>query len=114
MTAPAEEVLSEGDEISVQDESGTDTTDGDFVMETSSSESSPVTGIQLSDPFRRVTPPDTPVAANSRVSHVAATKGLNVSLTGSERGNRHSKLMGLPSSPRLPQSPSPRPPDVLS
>ncbi|RDB20931.1 hypothetical protein Hypma_011957 [Hypsizygus marmoreus] len=101
----AEEAPSDGDDISVLEESGTETND-DFTME-SSSDSSPGPGSQQNDHAIRVTPPDTPIASKtSRASNVAATRGLNVSVTQSERGNRHSKMLGLPSSPRPPPSPS--------
>jgi len=103
-----EEAPSDGDDYSVHDGSGAETTDGDFTME-SSSESGPPA--PQSDHAIWVTPPDTPVPSKvSKASNVAATRGLNVSVTQSERGNRHSKMIGLPTSPRPPLSPS-RPTD---
>jgi len=113
-SAPSDDALSEGDDLSVHDESGTETTDGDFAVEASGSESTPMKSRHTftPSPSTFVTPPDTPIAPTiPRISHVAASKGLNVSVTGLERGNRHSKigLIGLPASPRPPQSP--RPPD---
>ncbi|KAF5383730.1 hypothetical protein D9615_003689 [Tricholomella constricta] len=111
----AQEAPSDGDDLSVQDESGTETTDGDFTLE-SSSECSPGSTSLQADGTIRLTPPDTPVASKakaSRASNLAATRGLNVSVTGSERGNRHSRMIGLPTSPRPSQTSSPsRPPDV--
>jgi RalA-binding protein 1 len=95
--APAEETQSDGDDYSL-DESGTETTEGDGTLE-SSGRSSPV-----DDDFDRhliVTSPDTPIASRSKASHAAATLGLNINL--SERGNRHSRIIGLPNSPRLHQ-----------
>ena len=88
----------------MHDESGTETTDGDIAVEASTPESTPMRHAFTPSTF--VTPPDTPTVP--RISHVAASKGLNVSVTGVERGNRHSKI-GLPASPRPPLSP--RPPD---
>ncbi|KAF9457196.1 hypothetical protein BDZ94DRAFT_1292511 [Collybia nuda] len=102
----ADETPSDGDDISIHDESGAETTDGDFTVE-SSSESNLGPGKQHNDHAIRVTPPDTPVALKmSKASNTAATRGLNVSITQSDRGNRHSRMMGLPTSPRPPHSPS--------
>ncbi|KAG5653325.1 hypothetical protein H0H81_001065 [Sphagnurus paluster] len=95
---------SDGDDLSVHDESGTETTDGDFTLE-SSSESGPGS-TQHADGIVRVTaPPETP--KSSRVTNLAATRGLNVTVTGSERGNRHSRMIGLPTSPRPTQTTMP-------
>ncbi|ESK85055.1 hypothetical protein Moror_15699 [Moniliophthora roreri MCA 2997] len=94
---PPDDNQSDTDDLSsVQEESGTE---GDATVESSSG----------SSPQSRLTPPDTPLASSmkaSRASHVAATRGLNISLTPSERGNRHSRIMGLPHSPRPPSSPA--------
>ena len=53
----------------------------------------------------RVTSPDeilsTPTAEGTRAPDLIASGGLKVSVTHSDRGNRHSKMMGLPPSPRL-------------
>ncbi|KAF8998601.1 hypothetical protein BDQ17DRAFT_1428425 [Cyathus striatus] len=106
LSTPAEETPSEGDDFSVHDESGTETTDGDIAVETSSS-ASPIAGPGHQEGAGAVVvTPATPVAKSSRASHVAASRGLNVTVTHSERGNRHSKMIGLPSSPRPPHSPS--------
>lgn len=103
--ASAEETQSDGDDFSMQEESGTETTDGDFTME-SSSESSPAHFSQPSEPPIRITPPDTPVASKmSRASNVAATRGLNVSVSPVDRSPHQSRMVGLPSSPRPTQSP---------
>jgi len=112
--APVEEPQSDGDEFSMQEESGTETTEGDFTME-SSSESSTAPVSHLSEPPIRLTPPDTPVASKmSRASNVAATRGLNVSVTApSDRGTHQSRMIGLPPSPRPSQSPV-RPLDMVS
>ncbi|KAK7056169.1 Rho GTPase activating protein [Paramarasmius palmivorus] len=98
LAAPPEDSQSDTDELSsVQEESGTE---GDLPPE-GSSESSP-TAAQ-----NHATPPDTPLAPTaSRASHVAAARGLNINLTPSDRGNRHSRIMGLPTSPRPPPSPA--------
>lgn len=99
LLAPAEEGQSEsGDDDSVQYESGTETTD-DATMESSSSV--------------RVSPPDTPLANKvaSKASSAAASKGLNIAVTHSDRGNRYSRMgVGLPSSPRPLGSPIPSSP----
>ncbi|KAG5645735.1 hypothetical protein DXG03_005431 [Asterophora parasitica] len=120
---PAKEAPSDGEELSVQDESGTETTDGDFTLESSSESGPGSASLQAEGTIQISSPPDTPTASSSasrskpgRVQNVAATRGLNVSVTGSERGNRHSKMIGLPMSPRpvqtstpnVPSSPNPR------
>ncbi|KAG7093858.1 hypothetical protein E1B28_007496 [Marasmius oreades] len=93
LNKPADEVQSDTDDLSsVQEESSNE----------SSSRSSP------SVAHSRLSPPDTPLAPakSTKASSVAATKGLNLSISTSERGNRHSRMMGLPHSPRPPHSPS--------
>ncbi|THU88684.1 RhoGAP-domain-containing protein [Dendrothele bispora CBS 962.96] len=93
LTTPAEEGQSDTDDFSsVQEESGTE---ADAATESSSNHG------QV-----RISPPDTPMANQSRASGLAASRGLNISITRSERGNRHSRMMGLPTSPRPPGSPS--------
>lgn len=42
----------------------------------------------------------TPMKTPSKASAAAANRGLNVTVTMSERGNRHSRMIGLPASPR--------------
>jgi len=104
LSAAAEEGQSDGDDFSVQDESGTDTTEGEATVE-SSDMSSPGTGTSSFDRHLQVTTPstpNTPSASKSKASHVAATRGLNIAISTSDRGNRHSRMMGLPSSPRPP------------
>ncbi|KAH6916200.1 signal transducer [Coprinopsis sp. MPI-PUGE-AT-0042] len=93
---PAEDVQSDVDEFSINEDSGTD---GDGTTESSSS--GPGSAGLLS-------PPDTPMAPRnpSKASSTAANRGLNVTVTNSDRGNRHSKLIGLPTSPRPSASPS--------
>lgn len=122
LLASADDPQSDADDYSVQDESGTETTgDGDMTAESASgSLSTPVRdGDQLQQQQQhtiRITPPDTPVASRtSKAAHTATSKGLNVnvSLSTPSRGvNRFSKVtgaggvVGLPSSPRPPHSPS--------
>jgi RalA-binding protein 1 len=109
--APVEEAQSDGDDFSVQEESGTETTD---TME--SSESSPAPVSQPNELPIRITPPDTPIASKvSRASNVAATRGLNVSVSESlaDRTPYQSRAIGLPSSPRPTPSPI-RSPDMVS
>ena len=89
--APVEDPQSDGDDFSM-DESGTETTEGDGTVE-SSGTSSPADG--ASDHHLS---PITPMAPKSKASHTAATRGLNINI--SERGNRHSRIIGLPTSPR--------------
>jgi RalA-binding protein 1 len=89
LTASVEEVQSDGDDYSV-DESGAETTEGECTVE-SSGRSSPGAQIIVSPS------PDTPVP-KTKASNTAATRGLNIDV--SERGNRHSRIVGLPSSPR--------------
>jgi len=97
--AASEDAQSDGDESSIQEESGTETTEGEATMESSSS--SPA-GIRITAPE---SPNNTPVTKPSRAQHMAATKGLNVAVATSERGNRHSRMIGLPVSPRPQHSP---------
>ena len=97
--APAEDTQSEGDDSSIRDESETETTDNEATVESSSS--SPI-GIRIDVSES----PDTAIPKSSKAQHAASSKGLNVIVSTSERGNRHSRLMGLPLSPRLQHSPS--------
>lgn len=113
--APAEETQSDGDDYSVLDESGTETTGDDFTVESSLESGTGSASVQQ-EHYPRPLTPDTPVSTRpTKAAHVAATRGLNVTVTGSDRGNRHSRLIpgGLPTSPRPPPSPSPsQPPDI--
>ncbi|KAF9054319.1 hypothetical protein BJ165DRAFT_1399570 [Panaeolus papilionaceus] len=109
LSTPAEEPHSDadGDDFSLQDESGTETTEGEVTVESASSSPAPGS-FQADQTAIRVTPPDTPTASKiSKASNTAASRGLNVTVTTSERGNRHSRLMGLPSSPRPNNTQSP-------
>lgn len=94
-TAAEDDQSEDGEDLSVHDESGTETTDNDVTVE-SSNGSSP--GPQWSPSS------DTPSShLRSRASNVAATRGLNIAV--SKESRRHSRMMGLPVSPRPPQSP---------
>ncbi|KAF5369209.1 hypothetical protein D9757_010037 [Collybiopsis confluens] len=96
---PSEETQSDTDEYSVHgDESGTDP---EVVNEALGE--NPGIGMQQA----HLSPPDTPLANNNnkagRASNLAAGRGLNIAV--SDRGNRYSRMMGLPTSPRPPPSP---------
>ncbi|KAJ3720873.1 hypothetical protein C8R42DRAFT_626917 [Lentinula raphanica] len=95
LTTPTEETQSDTDEYSIHEDSGTEP---EVTIE--SSPDSPIGSTQ-----HGLTPPDTPLAnsKNGRASNLAAGRGLNISV--SDRGNRHSRMMGLPTSPRPPPSP---------
>lgn len=85
-----EEVPSDAESIDY--ESGHESTNEDSATADSSTHSSPTT----------LDPPNTPKP--SKASHTAASRGLNIAV--SNRGNRHSRIMGLPVSPRVAHSPS--------
>jgi RalA-binding protein 1 len=94
--APMEESASDCDSI-LEEESGTETTDNDAIHESSGS-SAP----ESLERHIRVTG-RTQSHKPSKASQVAATRGLNLEL--SKRGNRHSRIVGLPISPRPGHSP---------
>jgi RalA-binding protein 1 len=100
--APMEESASDCDSI-LEEDSGTETTDNDAIHESSGS-SAP----ESLERHIRVTAPDTRTQSHrpSKASQVAATRGLNLEL--SKRGNRHSRIVGLPNSPRPGHSPGPQ------
>jgi len=104
LSTPAEETQSDYDDYSIQEESGPETTE-DVTVESYSSSSPTSGGLTHQDHELRVTPPEetpnTPTFKGVKISDVTASKGLKVAVTHSERGNRHSKMMGLPTSPRL-------------
>ncbi|KAL1747888.1 hypothetical protein HDZ31DRAFT_80047 [Schizophyllum fasciatum] len=113
LKAPPEDAPSDGDDFSSHDESGNEQTDGDG--ETIESSYSSSAAHSQADPALRLTPPDTPTAPRSKAASTAAVRGLNVSIQNSDRGHRHSRLMGaphggLPTSPRPPASPRQPPP----
>ncbi|RXW23955.1 hypothetical protein EST38_g1889 [Candolleomyces aberdarensis] len=73
--APAsDDTQSDGDDLSVQDESGTDTAEGEITIDSSSSSSPEQDQDSASI---TISPPDTPVASKmSKASGVAASKGI--------------------------------------
>ncbi len=74
--------------------------DGDITAESFAS------NINTPSSDHHMSPPETPTAPKiSKASHTAAARGLNVTITPSDRGNRHSRMMGLPPSPRPSHSP---------
>ncbi|KIY70813.1 RhoGAP-domain-containing protein [Cylindrobasidium torrendii FP15055 ss-10] len=83
----------------------TDGDDADVTVEVEQEEGS--------QPHFEVSPPDTPVqgrhghGSSSKASATAASRGLNVMVTQSDRGHRHSRMMGLPASPRPGGTPRP-------
>lgn len=96
-TATSNDEASDGEDMVQDGES--EMTDGDITMESSASNFD----ASLSDQAIRVSPPETPTAPKiSKASHTAATRGLNVAITPSDRGNRYSRMIGLPASPRSP------------
>ncbi|KAH7890731.1 hypothetical protein F5I97DRAFT_1974384 [Phlebopus sp. FC_14] len=115
--APVEDTPSEdGDSISIQYESGNETTENDATVESSQTRSSnnpsQYHSIQQATEFLSPARADVPALEHrSRASSVAASRGLNVAV--SRKANRQSRMMGLPASPRppveSPQSPVPSP-----
>ncbi|ETW78943.1 hypothetical protein HETIRDRAFT_155979 [Heterobasidion irregulare TC 32-1] len=95
LSAAEDDQSEDGEDLSVHDESGTETTDNDVTVESSNG----------SSPSPQWSPSsDTPSShLRSRASNVAATRGLNIAV--SKESRRHSRMMGLPVSPRPPQSP---------
>ncbi|KAG6819972.1 hypothetical protein H0H93_006875 [Arthromyces matolae] len=89
LKAPVPEAHSDNEEASTQEESGAETTDIELTVDSSSDSGHAAS--QILDEGIRVTPPDTPTASKiktSKASHIASTRGLNVNVTGAERGNR--------------------------
>ncbi|KAF9245269.1 hypothetical protein BU15DRAFT_85605 [Melanogaster broomeanus] len=95
----------DGDSVSVQDESGNDTTDPDATVESSQTRSSNPSqhhSSQQSTELLSPTPPDlSSPEFRSRAAHVAASRGLNIAVAA-KQSNRHSRMVGLPTSPRPP------------
>lgn len=76
--------------------------DGDITVESFASN----INTSSSDQVNHMSPPETPTAPKiSKASHTAAARGLNVTIAPSDRGNRHSRMIGLPASPRPSHSP---------
>jgi RalA-binding protein 1 len=108
LTASVEEGQSDADSISVDYESGPESTEEGATVE-SSARSSPGAG-HHDRAYTDYGVPSTPKA--SKASSAAATRGLNIAI--SNRGNRHSRIM-LPGSPRPGLSPNdPSPPVAAS
>lgn len=105
--ASTEETPSEGsDSLSIQYESGNDTTENDATVEPSQTPSSnPYQHPELLTPARAEFPT---MQSQSHAAHVAASRGLNIAVTNT-RGNRHSRVIGLPVSPRPPTDAIPSP-----
>jgi hypothetical protein len=96
--ASTDETPSEdSDSLSIQYESGNDTTENDVTVE-------PYQHPQLLTPARADFPT---MQSQSHAAHVAASRGLNIAVT--KRANRHSRVMGLPVSPRPPTDAIPSP-----
>ncbi|KAJ7623404.1 hypothetical protein FB45DRAFT_925555 [Roridomyces roridus] len=92
LAAPAEEGPS--DEDTVPYESETETTDNGTVESSANSSPGPGTSSSTHE-----------IVATTKSKAMATSKGLNVSVSQSSRGNRYSQMMGLPASPRPPMSP---------
>ncbi|KAI9511536.1 hypothetical protein F5148DRAFT_1319381 [Russula earlei] len=100
LTGPEEDGPSDdAEELSVNTESGADTTDQDMMVE------SPLVGQSTNT---HQTPPtqDAIPSSRSRASNLAAARGLGIRVEGPD-GQRHSQVVGLPASPR-PLARSPR------
>lgn len=80
----------DAEEMSVNTESGADTTDQDGTAE--------------SPPGSQPNPQQEAISSRSRASNVAALRGLGIRVEGSD-GLRPSQTGGLPASPRPPRSP---------
>ncbi|PFH46114.1 hypothetical protein AMATHDRAFT_183891 [Amanita thiersii Skay4041] len=103
--SPSDEAQSDGEDFSVQD-GESEVTDGDATVDSFSSSSLVANTLPQVEQLMHYTPPDTPTAAKvSKASNVAVSRGLNVSLSQSERRNRYSRMINLPTSPRPPHSP---------
>ncbi|KAF7356794.1 hypothetical protein MVEN_01014700 [Mycena venus] len=101
----AEEGPSDDDSIQYESE----TTEDNATVESSNSSPGPGSSVQHDHPtpIRSTSVPQEAPKVTSKAASTASTKGLNVSV--SSRGNRYSTMMGLPMSPRPPQSPRPAP-----
>lgn len=99
LLASTEETPSEdSDSLSMQYESGNETTENDATAESSQTPSSnPSQHSELLSPIGAEFPT---TQSRSHAAHVAASRGLNIAVD--KRGNRHSRVIGLPVSPRPP------------
>ncbi|KAF9221358.1 RhoGAP-domain-containing protein [Gyrodon lividus] len=113
--APEDNPSEDGDSLSIQYDSGSETTENDATMEsgqTRSSNPSQHHSSQQSTELLSPARPDFPsTESRSRASNVAASRGLNIAVN--KKSNRHSRMIGLPMSPRpptdTPHSPVPSP-----
>lgn len=107
--APSDETPSEdGDSISLHYESGNDTTE-DATIESNLTQSSarlssshhhPQDSQQSTDHVSLLRSEGSSLEQRSRASNLAASRGLNIAV--GKKGNRHSRMIGLPASARLP------------
>jgi RalA-binding protein 1 len=105
-TVSSEEAPSDSEDLFNTDESGNETTEFDQNPPTeSSSSASPDSQGQL-DRHKTAadTAPATPKAPASKASQTAANLRLNLTLA--DETDRHSRMLGLPTSPRPSHSPS--------
>lgn len=92
LTDPDDEGQSDdAEELSMNTESGADTTDQDMMVESSAGN---LSSFQPAQPLTELTP-----SSRSRVSNVAASRGLGIRVASSD-GPRHGLNSGLPVSPR--------------
>lgn len=107
--AAPDDSASEGS-VSEEDESAPDTTENEATIESSGHSSAKSSQPSLqSDRQTVATSPDTPTqsmqsTSSSKAAQTAANRGLNLAL--SDRGNRHSRILGLPPSPAPMRSPN--------
>ncbi|KAG2129076.1 uncharacterized protein EDB93DRAFT_1183314 [Suillus bovinus] len=109
LNAPSDETPSEdGDSISLHSESGNDTTE-DATVESNLTQSSahlssshhhPQDSQQSADHLSLLRFEGSSLEQRSRASNLAASRGLNIAV--GKKGNRHSRMIGLPASARLP------------
>lgn len=100
LSAPEEGHSDDGEDYSVHDESGTDgadNTENDSIVESVSQGSAHASQPTIHHP-NHLHPSDD-LSSRSRASHVAASRGLNISTTD-KTSRRHSRMVGLPHSPR--------------
>lgn len=109
LDAPSDETPSEdGDSISLHSESGNDTTE-DATVESNLTQSSAQLSLshhhlqdsqKNADHLSLLRPEVASSEQRSRASNLAASRGLNIAV--GKKGNRHSHMIGLPASARLP------------
>ncbi|KAG1907741.1 uncharacterized protein F5891DRAFT_996799 [Suillus fuscotomentosus] len=108
LNAPSDETPSDSDSISLHYESGNDTTE-DATIESNLTQSSarlssshhhPQDSQQSTDHVSLLRSEGSSLEQRSRASNLAASRGLNIAV--GKKGNRHSRMIGLPASARLP------------